>query len=214
MKVVLVRQPLFPPLSLNIRRGHSFTQVDFADEHPLQAMAADHFQNLCSVLALTRRRKEGIQIGDNIFLNVAKIKTSKVVLAIKAPDEHPIFKLDTLGQIQIKVSDPKPGQRPKKIRWNLEKLQQVKPQIVITVVANDRGKIRLGFEAPDRIEINRNELLTGDPTVGTNEIELQGEVDEPGFGLILVRQVGEKIGIWAPDPSFSINYKEPVSRVH
>ena len=195
---------------MNIRRGHSFTQVDFAGEHPLQARIAEHCRDLSPMLVLSRRGKEGIQIGDDIFVNVDRLRSAKVWLGIKAPMAYPIFKLNADNKIQ--VADPKPGDKPKKIRWNLEKLNAAQPLVVVTVTLIDGWKTRLGFEAPDNIGIMRNELLTDTSNPGA--VELQGEVHEKGFGLILDRQEGEKIGIWAPDPSFSIDYKERVSKVH
>lgn len=109
------------------------------------------------MLTLSRKKDEGIVIGDAIFVTIADIRGDKVQFAIKAPLEIPIHRQEVYEEnMQENVS-----QRNEMLVVISRKRNEsivIGRNTIITVIDIRGDKMRIGIEVPKETPIHRQEV--------------------------------------------------------
>lgn len=197
--IATVRQPLFPPFSK--KPGNAYWEADLPITDGLGVIdpQARSIHDVNSeLLVLSRKPLEGIIISDNVKIYISPGSTSsKARLIIDAPDNYPIFRLDSSGNIDAKKV-PQKDRRTGKVYYDLDKLN-TRPRLATVVVTEIRGnRVKLGIEAPPEVPVHREEIYN-------KIIQAEGNTEREIGGLVITRKDSEQFAIFYPAPDLILH---------
>jgi len=111
------------------------------------------------MLAITRRPAEGVCIGTDIHATVLGFQDRKVQLGIQAPPELEIFPDRPSGQGAEPVCRHPGERRRSRVHCRPGQGLWIGDRIFVFVFWVKGRQVRLGIQAPDEIEILRDELV-------------------------------------------------------
>ncbi len=107
------------------------------------------------MLVLARKQYESIRIGDDVTVTIYRFGRSRVHVGLQAPPQVPIVR----GELPPGAGGGAGGKGSLVLTRRVGQSIRIDNDIVVTIVSVDRGKVRVGVEAPRDIRVVRTELL-------------------------------------------------------